>query len=77
MDNVNTKMMIGGAIAVAAAGIAYFALTPRGGSKKPTFEEETKDVTKGEAVAAAPVPAPAAASHKGERTFVLIKPDGV
>ena len=72
MENIDkTKLAIGGLVALAAAGLTYYATrTPRGTEKA---EEETTvgDPPKEE------VKTTGAPPKVRERSFIMIKPDGV
>ena len=71
------ELVVGGVIALAATGIAYYLLSARG-EKKP--EEENKQETTPQAQIVqeeAKVQEALPAVAQRERTFIMIKPDGV
>ena len=72
MESVKKEILIGGALVLAAAGAYAYLSTPRG--EKP--EEKKSPEVKVETPAAAPAATPVAPSHK-QRSFIMVKPDGV
>ena len=72
MESVKKEILIGGALVLAAAGAYAYLSTPRG--EKP--EEKSSPEAKVEIPAATPAATPAVPSHK-ERSFIMVKPDGV
>ena len=71
MSGIKKELMIGGALALAATGLVYYlSTTPRNAPKDN--EDATPDV-KGDTAKSVVQPQ----STKKERSFILIKPDGV
>ena len=68
MDSVKKEILIGGALVLAAAGAYAYLSTPRG--------EKTEEKPTPAAKVETPAAAPAAPALK-ERTFIMVKPDGV
>ena len=71
MSGIKKELVIGGALALAATGLIYYLTsTPR--SQNKDGEEATPDVKAGMAKSLMQPQ-----STKKERSFIMIKPDGV
>ena len=75
MESVKKEILIGGALVLAAAGAYAYLSTPRGGSSEEKTDKKVGAERIDTPAAAAPL-APAAPAHK-ERSFIMVKPDGV
>ena len=72
MSGIKKELVIGGALALAATGLVYYLSTTPRSQQKKDGEDATPDI-KGDMAKSLVQPQ----STKKERSFIMIKPDGV